>query len=138
MKIIVETFVTIFMVSLAVFISIQFISIQLQTNNAKDLHATYISMVEASDFDADTIAQCQQDAIEKGVTLTIDNTYKEKMICSDCNTVFAIGATKCPTCSGKNIFNYAKDRLCTVKLYYNIKISVLDIDRQGVVNGYAR
>ena len=55
MRTLIETFVTVFLASITVLICAEFIGIQLQTNNAKDLHTTYVSMIESSDFDTATI-----------------------------------------------------------------------------------
>lgn len=78
MRTLIETFVTVFLASITVLICAEFIGIQLQTNNAKDLHTTYVSMIESSDFDTATIDQCKTDAQDKGYELEVDNSSMPK------------------------------------------------------------
>lgn len=43
-----------------------------------------------------------------------------------------------PSCGSEKIFEYYNDRVCTVKLKYKISVPVIGLEREGVVNGYAR
>ena len=138
MRTLIETFVTVFLASITVLICAEFIGIQLQTNNAKDLHTTYVSMIESSDFDTATIDQCKTDAQDKGYELEVDNSSTPKKKCSNCNTTMPAATATCPSCGSEKIFEYYNDLVCTVKLKYKISVPVIGLEREGVVNGYAR
>lgn len=138
MRTLIETFVTVFLASITILICAEFIGIQLQTNNAKDLHTTYVSMIESSDFDTNVINHCKTDAQNKGYELVVDNNSTAKKKCANCNTTMAAATVKCPSCGADKIFEYYDDRICTVKLNYKISVPVIGLEREGVVNGYAR
>ena len=44
----------------------------------KDLHTTYVSMIESSDFDTNVINHCKSDAQNKGYELVVDNNSTAK------------------------------------------------------------
>lgn len=138
MRTLIETFVIIFLAGISILICAEFIGIQLQTNNAKDLHTTYVSMIESSNFDEETINQCKADAREKGYELDVDNNSTPKKKCVNCNATMPAETVKCPSCGSEKVFDYYDDRICTVKLNYTISVPVIGLEREGVVNGYAR
>jgi len=143
MKLLIETYVTTFIVVLSVMICSSFIKAELQINSAKDFHASCIALIEASDFDEDVIISCQENASKRGYTLKVKNTVPEleanKVICGRCKTIYNaptdIAAT-CPNCSSSSITRYIANRLYLVELDY--KIDLLGDSQIGVVNGYAR
>ena len=136
MKSVIETFITVLLASIAIIICSQFIGVQIQTNNAKDLHTTYISIIESSGFDEDVITQCKQDVSDKGYELTVNNTSSVKKRCSSCKKELSDSALTCDSCHMDA--EYYADQKCEVSLKYTIKISIIQIEKEGIIHGYAR
>lgn len=136
MRSVIETFVTVLIAGITIIMCAQFISIQIQTNNAKDLHTTYISVIEASDFDNEVIGQCKQDAVNKGYELVVNNTSEIKNYCASCGKEVPESETLCTDCGGS--IKYTPERECEVSLKYKLNIPILQLTKEGVVNGYAR
>lgn len=153
MKMFIETFVTVFLVSMTILICVMFIGVQMQTNQAKEMHTEYVSKIENSDLDSTVISECIADATSKGFELSITGIcdgdgsnpeIHEKKLCGNCNAVMnkkdAAGneVFKCPQCNSTKLKNYKTDKFCLVTLKYHIKVSVLNLEREGTINGYAR
>lgn len=138
MKQLIETFVTVFLVTIFVLLLSQFIGAELQINNAKDFHAECISQIEASDFDATVIQKCKDIATEHDMSLKVQNRTTEQMICNSCNTVFELGDTKCPNCGNTHSVEFTEDRICKVQLQYDVNLKLLNVQKRGSINGYAR
>ena len=138
MRTVIETFTTVLLISVTVFICACFIGVQLQTNQAKDLHTECVNKIEASDFEPATITACKNEAMDKGYTLEVDNTWTQKKTCTLCNMTVPSTQTKCPACGSEELANFSRDRIYTVKLKYKIDVPVIGLEREGVINGYAR
>lgn len=138
MRSLIEAFTTVLIAGIMVLLCGSFIWIQLETNNAKDLHSTYVSMIETSDFDTETINQCKTDAADKGYTLEVTDNSALKKKCATCNKILDPSTPTCSGCGGSKVFDYYEDRECVVKLTYTLDVPVIGLEREGVVNGYAR
>ena len=147
MKLLIENYLTIFLITLCTLLCTSFIKSEIEINNARDFHSYCIAVVEASDFDRKAIKKCQTEAIERGYTLNVSQTtLNNRVKCEKCGTIFDITGAEtisCPNCGGGDsdttlYYNYIENRMCTVELKYNIKLNLLNITKSGVLNGYAR
>ena len=145
MRLLIENYLSIFLVAICTLLCTSFISSELQINNARDYHSYCIAMIEASDFDKDVIEKCTEEAENRGYTLSVTSTSFEKLECNKCGEVFSIknmDVVECPNCGSTSdtgvYYTYLNNRICTVELKYNIKIGLLGIKKEGVLNGYAR
>jgi len=144
MRLLIENYLSIFLVTICAVLCTSFISSELAINSARDFHAYCIAVIEASDFDNQAIKKCEKEAEERGYELKISKSTFEKMKCKSCGTVFSIedmDVVKCPNCQNSNpekIYTYLTNRICTVELTYHIKMKLLGIEKEGVLNGYAR
>lgn len=138
MKLLIETFVSVFLLSVAVLVCGQMIGSQLQINEAKDFHAACVGLIETSNFEPFVMESCKQKATERGYELLVETTDRERFLCQDCNTILSTEVTTCTICGGKDIYHYKRQRMGMVELGYTVKIPLLGTQKQGVVNGYAR
>lgn len=139
MKMLIEAFVTTIILALAAFICASFINVELQINQVKDFQATSIGQIETSNFDPNVIAQCQSEAARRGYTLSLSMTKNEEFLrCQRCNKVFSKDQSQCPICHSLDNTIYAQDRLAVVNITYKTKMPILNIEREGVLHGYAR
>lgn len=93
MKLLIETYISIFITTVCIVVCSSFINSELQINEARDFHSSCVSLIEATDFDAETIVNCQKQAIERGY-------YKYK--CKSCNKTYDKSLDKCPYCRSTN------------------------------------
>lgn len=139
MKMLIEAFVSTILIALAVFVCASFINVELQINQVKDFQSTCIGQIETSNFDPAVTAQCQAEAARRGYTLSLNMTKNEEFLrCQRCNKVFSKDQSQCPTCHSLDNTVYAQDRLAVVNIKYKTKIPLLNIEREGVLHGYAR
>ena len=87
MKLLIETYISIFITTICIVTCASFINAEMQMNEARDFHASCIALIESTDFDAETIKNCQDKAIERGYY------YYE---CLNCNTTYKKTETECP------------------------------------------
>lgn len=137
MKQLIEMFVTIFLVIMAVLLFSQFIGAELQINGAKNFHSEAVSQIESSNFKEDVIRRCKEQAQSNGYDLEVQNSISNKWICNACNTVF-LEKNKCPTCKKLDFVSYAKDRTCKVVLKYKVNLKLINVNQEGVISGFAR
>lgn len=123
---------------LAVLLFSQFIGAELQINGAKDFHSEIISQIEASNFKPSVITACKNQAKDYGYQLEIQDVKRDKLVCGGCNTVFMNSAGKCPNCESIQNVDYAKERICKVKLSYPVILKLIHVHQTGVISGYAR
>ena len=146
MKLLIENYLSIFLVTICAMLCTSFIRSELEINNARDFHSYCIAVIEASDFDTEAMNKCKEEATKRGYELNITSTSIEKMRCKKCNTVFNIndsGITQCPNPNCGNgdpdkIYTYLTNRICTDELKYSVDLKLLGIHKDGVLNGYAR
>ena len=89
MKLLIETYISIFITTICIVVSASFINSELQINEARDFHSSCVSLIEATDFDAETIVKCQENATERGY-------YNWK--CKSCNMTYDKILEECPNC----------------------------------------
>lgn len=139
MKLIVETFITVIFISLTVIIVSQVIYSQIIINRASSFHTNAIQVIEESDFDIDVISQCIEEAVENGYQLEVSYDKECVMKCSACNSSWQIGEeTVCPNCNSTNIYAKQVSSEGLVTLNYDVKIGVLGIEKEGVLQSNAR
>ena len=156
MKQIVETFVTIMLITVIVIVASQIIMVQVQISKAKELHATSIAQIEASNFNKETIAEIKEDLTNnadsnfdlfnedgegndgKEVLMVTEVTTPQKK-CDNCMSVFSdVASSRCPSCGTGNLYTYKSDRYAIIELNYTVQIPLLKIQQDGVLTGYAR
>lgn len=81
MKQMIESFVTVFLVLLSVFIFAQLIGASLQIRSAREFHSMCIGEIENSDLDANVILQCEEAARNNGFELIVDKQEGSESIC---------------------------------------------------------
>ena len=140
MKIVIETFVTIFFITLAVFVGTQIIGSQLQISNAKEFHNNVIKGVEDSGFDVQTIKEFKKKAGNLGYKLEVDISGEDSIRCSDCNSSFKVeeSLASCKNCKSMALYVEDGNRRGLVSLTYDIVIPLLNIKQQGTQEGYVR
>lgn len=139
MKVIIETFVTIVFLSLTVVIAAQVISSQILINGASSFHTNAVQVIEESNFDSNVITVCVEEAQEKGYELTVSVDKSAMMVCSSCNSMWEIGEeVNCPNCQSSNVYvsQISSDGLVT--LVYDVSISMLGIEKEGILQSNAR
>lgn len=137
MKQMIESFVTVFLVILSVLIFTQFIGASMQIRSARQFHTACIGEIESSDFDTQAIENCKEQARENGYTLEVVSRREEQLVCASCNTVAEEGTTLCSNC-GEDALVYLNGRLCEVKMEYAIDMALIQIEKGGVLYGFAR
>jgi hypothetical protein len=103
-----EFFVGLLLLSLTALIGVNLISASITTMNARDAHAAYVTEIENSNLSPTIIDECIENAENSGYKLVVSE-----------NT---IGANK----------------LATVSLTYNYKISLINVNTEHTIVGYAR
>lgn len=81
MKQMVESFVTVFLVLLSVFIFVQLIGASMQIRSAREFHSVCIGEIENSELDANVILQCEEAARKNGFELIVDKQEGQESIC---------------------------------------------------------
>lgn len=140
MKIVIETFVTIFFITLTVFIASQIISSQIQVNNAKEFHYNAMKGMEDSGLDSAVVAEFIAMASTLGYIMAVDIDGDDVMRCKNCNTTFSVssGVVVCGNCSSNKIFLEDGNRRGLVTLTYDVEVPLLGITENGRVEGYVR
>lgn len=108
MKSPISIMVSIFILCFAFFIGINYAFATLSTQEARTFHQDAIHEIEASNFDADVITKCKEDAAKKGYELSVtkDSFYEE-------NTKYK------------------------VNLKYNVKVYIIGVNTSHTLAGYA-
>lgn len=140
MKIVIETFVTIFFITLTVFIATQVISSQIQVNNAKEFHYNAMKGMEDSGLDSAVVSEFITTASTLGYNMDVDINGHDVMRCNNCNTTFDVssGVVVCGNCGSNKIFLEDGNKRGLVTLIYNVEIPLLGITESGRVEGYVR
>lgn len=75
MKMLIETYIDVIIIALISLISVQFICINLEIQNAKSYHQNVIEMIESSNANSNVIQRCKNDATSKygANSLTVTN-----------------------------------------------------------------
>lgn len=115
MKVLIEVFVDIIVLALIAFIGLQFVTVNLEVQNARSFHQNVIEKIESSNNNQSVINQCMTDATTKygANSLTVQN-------CS----VYVNGEDQSPS--------------YYVRLNYKIRIPFSSIVRTCTAEGYAR
>lgn len=140
MKIVIETFVTIFFITLTVFIATQVISSQIQVNNAKEFHYNAMKGIEDSGLDDTAISSFKAQALNLGYTLNVDISGVEVIRCNDCNSTFSVSSnsTICGNCGSSDVYLESGNKRGLVSLLYDVEVPLLNILESGRVEGYVR
>ena len=62
MKLLIENYLSIFLVTICAMLCTSFIRSELEINNARDFHSYCIAVIEASDFDKEAMNKCKEEA----------------------------------------------------------------------------
>lgn len=138
MKLLIESYISIFIITLSILICSSFITAEMDMNNARDFHASCVALIETTDFDEEIISNCIKEAKDRGYTLDVAEIKPSQFVCSDCGIFYDSNLYSCPNCNSTNIDSYSMSRLYSVELEYSINIKILGISKIGLINGYAR
>ena len=139
MKIAIETFVTMFFLSIVVIVITILIGSQITVNAATDFHAGIIQRIEDSNFQENVIRQCISLGKKNGYEIEVHINKKEFMQCSGCNYRWEISdVVNCPVCSSQNITLNHVQHEGIVETRYQVKIPILGVEREGVISSNAR
>lgn len=138
MKQMIESFVTVFLVLIAVLVLTQFIGASMQIRGARQFHTSCIGEIESSDFDTRVIEDCRQKASEQGYELTVGQQVEQTLLCRECNGVMQKDTMTCTACGENGTGVYATDRQCDVTLKYQVRMMFANVQEEGVLHGYAR
>lgn len=138
MKQMIESFVTVFLVLIAVLVLTQFIGASMQIRGARQFHTSCIGEIESSDFDTRVIEDCRQKASEQGYELTVGQQVEQTLLCRECNGVIQKDTMTCAACGKNGTGVYATDRQCDVTLKYQVRMMFANVQEEGVLHGYAR
>lgn len=81
MKQMIESFVTVFLVLLSVFIMVQLIGASMQIRSAREFHSICIGEIENSNLDANVIEQCKEAANQNGFELIVEKEEGVESLC---------------------------------------------------------
>lgn len=138
MKQMIESFVTVFLVLIAVLVLTQFIGASMQIRGARQFHTSCIGEIESSDFDTHVIEDCRQKASEQGYELTVGQQVEQTLLCRECNGKMQKDTMTCTVCKKNGTGVYATDRQCDVTLKYQVRMMFANVQEEGVLHGYAR
>lgn len=140
MKIVIETFVTIFFITLTVFIATQVISSQIQVNNAKEFHYNAMKGMEDSGLDTAVITELVNQGIDLGYEMNVDISGEDIMRCKSCNSSFDLdsGVLACGNCGSNKVFLEDGNQRGLVTLIYDVEVPLLGITQNGRIEGYVR
>lgn len=114
MKLAIETFTMVIVVTLACILFSSIISSNNQCLEARDFYNVIVNRIEDSDCNAQIISECENEAKEKGYKLKVEDI---------------------------TLYDESPSKL--VQLTYNVKLPVFsmfgnDYTKQGLIEGYAR
>lgn len=138
MKQLIEGFVTVFLVVLSALVLVQFLGATMQIRTARQFHTTCIGEIEASDFDKSVIALCKEKANQKGYVLDVNYLKSEELICRNCNYVVPEETAVCTKCKQSDKIVYDREQTCEVNLSYTIQMALVQLEKKGVLKGFAR
>ncbi len=139
MKMIIETFVTIIFLSIAVVLTTQVIGSQISINQANDFHVNAVQVIEESNFDSGVIEKCKEEAEALGYTLTV-NVYQEaRTQCAECNHIWGSETEgQCEICGSTYTFTNYLSSGGIVTLDYGVELAMLGISKVGYLEANAR
>lgn len=108
MKMIIEHFITFLLLLVFLWIGISYVMQNVIHTSARDYHGAVIKRIEDSNFTSGIIAECIQDAKEKGYHLIVD-------------------------CYGEEEHKDAK-----ITLSYSYTVPIINMEKQYSIEGYAR
>ncbi|MFI3208297.1 MAG: hypothetical protein R3Y40_04110 [Eubacteriales bacterium] len=131
MKLIIETFVTIIFLTMAVFLATQIIGSQITINGANDFHVNVVQEIEESNFSESVIEACKAEAEELGYTLSVAIDSTSMYQCASCNNIWEEDQEVCPLCGSEYTYiNYTSHK-GEVVLDYTVELAVLGVCQEG-------
>lgn len=108
-------------------------------NEANTFHTNAVKVIEESNFDSNVIEECINEAYEKGFTLEVDVDKEKVLVCSSCNSMWELDTSSiCPNCKSTDIYVNQVSSDGMITLIYDISITMLGIDKVGVLQSNAR
>lgn len=140
MKMVIETFVSLFFITLMVFVSVQLIGVGIQMSNMNEFHENVSRAIEDSGGNLEVVDYYEIKARELGYSLDVDYSVEERIRCSQCNSNYALeeDVVVCRNCSGVNLYVDSSNRRGIVALEYIVEIPLLNIVEEGRVEAYVR
>lgn len=139
MKMIIETFVTIIFLSIAVVLVSQVIGSQVTINQANDFHINAVQIIEESNFDNEVIEACISEAETLGYNLGVEVSYLNSQKCVACNHILEESEEGvCQVCGSENTYTYSVNKNGVVTLDYVVDMALLGISQEGYLEANAR
>ncbi len=140
MKVVIETFVTLFFLTIFVFVASQLISLQIQVEAANQYHLDVVKQIENSHFNQSVLSKCKEEAKQNDYQLTVLLGEKEELQCLDCNYRWQLtnDTLQCPLCRSKDVKVSNEQQQGTVTLVYQVEAPLLGIKKQGQLVSHAR
>lgn len=139
MKMIIETFITILFLTVAVIVSTQLIGSQIIINNANDFLINAVQAIEESNFSGDVIMAYTEEAEKLGYTLEVIIEEEIALHCVSCNNMWTSnGEERCPECGSESIYSSNTGHEGEVTLEYNVDLAFLGISKVGKLEANAR
>ncbi len=139
MKLVIETFITIFFITAIVFVSTQMLGAQIQVNAAEEFQNNIVKKIEESNFDDGVIASCVLQAEQEGYGLEVDVNKVDMLWCNSCNTKWELdNRVVCPTCGGSKIGITRVYHDGCVVLTYQVSAALFGFEQTGRIVSYAR
>ena len=108
MKIVIEIYVSIFILCMAALLCIGFIEADVQVSQARDAHSMYVQQIRDSNYSDTVIEGCKKHAMENGYSLEV-TLYDEE----------------------------SENPSCKAVLTYEYSIAVLNIRNSNYIEGYS-
>ena len=140
MKVVIETFVTLFFLTMFVFVASQLISMQIQVESANQYHVDIVKQIENSHFSDIVLEKCKEEAKQNNYELTIFVVENEELQCLDCNYTWPLAqdVLQCPLCKGKNVIVNERQLEGRVTMAYQVEAPLLGIKKEGKLVSNAR
>lgn len=140
MKVVIETFITIFFITLTVFIATQVIASGLQVSQAKEFHINAARAIEDSGMSEEVCREYQSKAENLGYQFSLVNIGEDLIRCRSCNSGFdmALDISECENCGSENLYIDSGNRRGLVSLDYEVTVSLLGISKEGRLETYVR
>lgn len=139
MKMIIETFVTIIFLSIAVILVAQVIESQITINQANDFHMNAVQVIEESNFNSEVIQACITEAELLGYTLNVSVNQESVSRCTSCNSTWDLQEnTECPVCGNTSAYMDYISNDGIVTLDYIVELPMLGISQEGTLEANAR
>ncbi len=140
MKVVIETFVTLFFLTIFVFVASQLISLQIQVEAANQYHLDVVKQIENSHFNQSVLRKCREEAKQNDYELTVLVEEQEDLQCLDCNYKWQLknNELQCPLCKSKNVQVSTNQQQGRVILVYKVEAPLLGIKKVGELISHAR